>query len=90
MRSLVFEGNTRKTYEDMRLKDVQLHKSLCLLLKEMIHSKDPSSGLGKPERLKHTLSGLWSRRISQRDRLIYTFDDKTIYIFAIGGNYERQ
>jgi len=45
---------------------------------------DPSRGLGKPEPLKHTLSGLWSKRISQKDRLIYKFDEKYIYIFAIG------
>ncbi|MEO1296618.1 MAG: type II toxin-antitoxin system YoeB family toxin [Cyanobacteria bacterium J06636_16] len=31
---------------------------------------------------------LWSRRISQKDRLIYKFDDDYIYIFAIGGHYE--
>lgn len=48
-----------------------------------------SSGLGKPEPLKHTLSGLWSKRISQKDRLIYRFDDKSIYIFAIGGHYDQ-
>ncbi len=50
--------------------------------------KDPSVGLGKPEPLKHNLKGLWSRRISQRDRLIYKFDQKYIYIFAIGGHYD--
>jgi len=49
---------------------------------------DPSSGLGKPEQLKYELSGLWSRRLSQYDRLIYKFDDNHIHIFAIGGCYE--
>jgi toxin YoeB len=49
---------------------------------------DPAIGIGKPELLRHNLSGLWSRRISQRDRVIYRFDDKTIYIFAIGGHYD--
>jgi len=48
---------------------------------------DPSSGLGKPEALKHNLSGLWSKRIYQKDRLIYRFDSESIYIFAIGGHY---
>ena len=45
---------------------------------------DPASGLGKPEKLKHNLQGLWSRRLSQKDRLIYKFDDDYLYIFAIG------
>jgi len=86
MRSLVFEGKTWLIYEQLREKDKQLHKTLCKTLKEMLRS-EPSSGLGKPEPLKHNLSGLWSKRISQKDRLIYKFDDKYIYIFAIGGHY---
>ena len=73
----------------MRVKDPHLHKSLRKLLKEMLRSDDPSSGIGKPEPLKHNLSGLWSRRISQKDRLIYRFDDEAIYIFAIGGHYDQ-
>ena len=86
MRSLIFEGKTWLTYEQLREKDKKLHKTLCKILKEMLRS-DPSSGLGKPEPLKHNLSGLWSKRISQKDRLIYKFDDEYIYVFAIGGHY---
>jgi toxin YoeB len=89
MRSLVFEGGTWEAYEKMREKDQRLHKALRKLLKEMLRSEDPSAGTGKPEPLKHNLSFLWSRRISQKDRLIYRFDDKSIYIFAIGGHYDR-
>ena len=88
MRSLVFEGNTWAAYEELRAKDKMLHKALCKLLKEMLRS-DPSTGLGKPEQLRHNLSGYWSKRISQKDRLIYKFDDKYIYIFAIGGHYDQ-
>ena len=90
MRSLVFEGNTWEAYEAMREKDKLLHKSLRKLLTEMLRADDPGVGTGKPEPLKHNLSGLWSRRISQKDRLIYHFDDSAIYIFAIGGHYEGQ
>lgn len=89
MRSLVFEGETWAEYEALRDKDKKLHKALCKLLREMLRSNDPATGLGKPEPLKHNLSGLWSRRISQHDRLIYTFDAKSIYIFAIGGHYDQ-
>jgi len=70
MRSLVFEGNTWVAYEKLRLKDKKLHKTLCRILKEMPRD-DPCSGTGKPEPLKHNLSGLCSRRISQKDRVIY-------------------
>ena len=86
MRSLIFEGRTWERYETLREKDKKLHKALCKILKEMLRG-DPSSGLGKPEQLKHNLTGFWSKRISQKDRLIYKFDDKSIYIFAIGGHY---
>jgi len=88
MRSLIFEGNTWIAYEQLREKDKKLHKALHKLLKEMLRS-DPSAGLGKPEQLTHNLSGLWSKRISQKDRLIYKFDDTCIYIFAIGGHYDQ-
>ncbi len=89
MRSLVFEGSTWSSYEALREKDKPLHKALCKLLKEMLR-EDPATGLGKPEQLKHNLSGLWSKRISHRDRLIYKFDDEYVYIFAIGGHYDQQ
>lgn len=88
MRSLVFEGNTWAAYESLRTKDKKLHKSLCLILKELLRA-DPAVGIGKPEMLKHNLSGLWSRRLSQKDRVIYKYDDNAIYIFAIGGHYDQ-
>ena len=88
MRSLVFEGDTWRAYERLRAKDKRMHKSLCRILADMLRN-DPSEGLGKPEPLKHKLSGLWSRRISRKDRVIYAFDDDSIYIYAIGGHYDQ-
>lgn len=88
MRSIVFEGNTWNKYEEFRNKEKVLHKNLCNILKEM-QRNDPSKGLGKPEPLKHNLKGLWSRRISQKDRLLYKFYQSYIYIFAIGGHYDN-
>ena len=87
MRAVLFEGRTWLDYEALREKDPKLHKSLRNQIKEMTRS-DPSTGTGKPEKLKHEFSGLWSRRISQKDRLVYKFDDTCIYIFSIGGHYD--
>ena len=87
MRSIVFEGDTWSRYEDLRTKNKVLQKNLCRILKEMQRG-DLAEGIGKPEALKHKLSGLWSRRLSQKDRLIYKVDDNYIYLFAIGGHYE--
>ncbi|MGH8559323.1 MAG: type II toxin-antitoxin system YoeB family toxin [Methylococcales bacterium] len=75
-------------YEELRTRDKRLHRDLCSLLKEMLRG-DPASGSGKPEALRHNLAGFWSRRLSQKDPIIYTFDEKRIYIFAIGGHYDH-
>ena len=88
MRSIVFEGSTWQKYEELRTRDKILNKNLCRILKEM-QSENPAIGLGKPELLKNNLSGFWSRRLSQKDRIIYKFDESSIYIFAIGGHYEK-
>lgn len=87
MRSLVFEGRTWEVYEDLRQRDNRMHENLRAILEEMLRG-DPATGLGKPEALRHNLSGFWSRRLSQKDRLVYRFDDTYIYVFAIGGHYD--
>ncbi|MDQ7083668.1 MAG: Txe/YoeB family addiction module toxin [Sulfurovum sp.] len=86
MRSLTFEGDTWEKYETLSKNDKILHKNLCKILKQL-QRDDPTQGYGKPEALKHSLSGLYSRRLSQKDRLVYSFTDISIHIFAIGGHY---
>ena len=88
MRSIVFEGNTWGKYEELRKKNKALHKKLCLILTEMQRG-DPKVGIGKPEPLKRNLTGLWSRRLSIKDRLVYRFDVHSIFIYAIGGHYDQ-
>ena len=87
MRSIVFEGRTWNIYEDIRKKDKILHKNICKIIAELQRG-DPTKGLGKPEPLKHNLTGFWSRRLSQKDKIIYKFDEDRVYIFAIGGHYD--
>tara|TARA_B100000315_G_scaffold260719_1_gene324409 strand:+ start:649 stop:912 length:264 start_codon:yes stop_codon:yes gene_type:complete len=87
MRSIVFEGKTWSKYEELRKKDKKLHTNLCKIIQEMQRG-DPAKGMGKPEQLRYNLSGFWSRRLTRGDRVIYKFDDKAIYIFAIGGHYD--
>jgi len=55
----------------------------------MRRSYDPTQGLEKPEPLKHNLSEKYSRILSEKDRLIYHFDDEYIYIYSIGGHYDN-
>jgi len=44
-------------------------------------------GIGQPEPLKHALSGYWSRRINEKDRIIYKITDDTIYILGYKNHY---
>ncbi len=89
MRRLVFEEHLWEDYEELRRSNKKQHKKLCDILKEMRRSDDPTKGLGKPEPLKHSLSEKYSRRLSEKDRLIYHFDDDYIYIYSIGGHYDN-
>ncbi|WP_317045993.1 Txe/YoeB family addiction module toxin [Flavobacterium laiguense] len=49
----------------------------------------PYEGIGKPEPLKHNLSGLWSRRINLEHRLVYEIleEDSVILIHSLKGHY---
>ena len=87
MRSVVFLEETLTEYEYLRETNKSIHKKLFNILKEM-QKADPAQGTGKPEALKYELSGYYSRRLSEKDRLIYYFDYNNIYIVAIGGHYE--
>ena len=49
--------------------------------------RNPYEGLGKPETLKGSLSGLWSRRINEKDRLIYDVQGDTIRIYSARSHY---
>ena len=49
----------------------------------------PKIGVGKPEPLKYSLSGIWSRRINAKDRLIYKVEKDTVIVLVISavGHY---
>ena len=47
----------------------------------------PFEGIGKPEPLKHNLSGKWSRRITGSDRIIYEVSETTLYVYSLKGHY---
>ena len=51
--------------------------------------RHPFDGIGKPESLKETLSGFWSRRIDESNRLVYVVDDGQLTIVSCRYRYER-
>lgn len=50
-------------------------------------ARNGNDGIGKPEPLSGNLAGYWSRRINDKDRLIYRIDENNIYILACRYHY---
>lgn len=50
-------------------------------------SEHPTTGIGKPEQLKHRLSGLWSRRIDKENRIVYEIQENCVIIHSLRGHY---
>ena len=52
-------------------------------------TETPYTGIGNPEALKYELSGYWSRKINQKDRLIYRVEEEIVTVFVISafGHY---
>ncbi|WP_269237411.1 Txe/YoeB family addiction module toxin [Flavobacterium flavigenum] len=55
-------------------------------------SQTPFEGIGNPEPLKYELTGFWSRRINQKDRMIYYLEDDTVTVFVVSakGHYSHK
>ena len=66
--------------------DKKTLKRINSLIKDA--QRDPYNGIGKPEPLKENLSGFWSRRINDVDRLVYDFENENIRIISCRGHYE--
>ena len=61
-------------------------KRINLLIQDAM--RDPEDGIGKPEALKENLSGLWSRRIDNTNRLVYAIEKEQLVIIACRYHYE--
>jgi toxin YoeB len=65
--------------------DKAMLKRINMLIKEI--EREPFTGKGKPEPLKHQLSGFWSRRIDLQHRLVYALEDDTLLIAQCRDHY---
>ncbi|MCU0468947.1 MAG: Txe/YoeB family addiction module toxin [Arcicella sp.] len=70
---------------DWLIIDKKVYSKIIKLLKEI--RRTPFEGEGKPEALKHNLSGFWSRRITQEHRLIYEVTDEIIRVISVRDHY---
>jgi len=64
---------------------VKILRRINTLIKET--KQNPFEGIGKPEPLKHALSGYWSRRINDEHRFVYKVSEDTIYIAQLRYHY---
>ena len=60
-------------------------KRINSLIKET--ARNPFSGIGKPEGLKHMLSGYWSRRVDQQNRMVYKVEEDSLLIIQLRYHY---
>ena len=73
-------------YLDWQMQDKKTLRRINLLIKDA--ERNPYTGLGKPEPLRGDLSGFWSRRIDERNRLIYRFSSDFLEIASCKGHYD--
>ena len=66
-------------------KDKKTLKRINMLLEDI--QRNGHQGIGSPEPLKGDLSGCWSRRIDEKNRLVYTIENGTIFILKCGSHY---
>ena len=83
---LTWTDFARKQYEELQEKDKRLIKKINILIKDI--KRNGNERIGKPEPLQHELSGYWSRRIDDKNRLVYKVSDNQITIVACANHYK--
>jgi len=68
---------------------VQTDRATLKRINRLMHDtlRDPFTGLGKPEQLRHALAGAWSRRITEEHRLVYLVDGDDVVILQARYHY---
>lgn len=84
-RKLQFDNEAFDDFMNWLIEDKKVYLKIIKLLKEV--RRTPFEGEGKPEPLKHNLSGFWSRRITQEHRLVYEVTDEIIFIVSVKDHY---
>ena len=85
MRRLVFHAHWWEDFTYWLQNDRATTKRLLRLIAEVL--RDPFEGIGKPEPLKHSMPGAWSRRVTDEHRLVYLVTDKDIVILQARYHY---
>ena len=81
-----FSVEAAEDYRYWRKTDVKTLRRINALILDAL--KTPFAGLGKPEPLKHELSGIWSRRIDKEHRLLYRIADDELQVISCRYHYK--
>ena len=84
-RTVSFDLNGWEDYVYWQTQDRKTLKRINQLITDAL--RDPFAGIGKPEPLKHILSGAWSRRIDDTNRLVYFVTDDHVVILQARQHY---
>lgn len=82
---LVFSEHAWEEYLYWQRVDRKLLKRINTLIQDI--QRSPYKGIGKPEPLKHALSGYWSRRINDEHRLVYKVANDSLFIAQLRHHY---
>ena len=82
---LIFSDLAWDDYIYWQKTDKKILRRINILIKET--KRNPFEGIGKPEPLKHALSGFWSRRITDEHRFVYKVTENSIHIAQLRYHY---
>jgi toxin YoeB len=88
MKDVTFVGDSFQTFCEWITEDKKISKRIIELIKDI--KRHPFEGIGKPEPLKHELSGYWSRHITEEHRIVYRVDGETIVILSCKYHYSKR
>ena len=82
---LIFAEKAWEDYLYWQKTDKKILKRINTLIKDI--KREPFEGIGKPEPLKHALSGYWSRRINDEHRIVYKIYQDSLLIAQVRYHY---
>ena len=86
LRRIQWDFDAWEEYCDWQRVNKAALKKINQLIRDIL--RDPFDGLGKPEPLKDDLSGFWSRRFVEENRLIYAVEQDAVVLISCKGHYE--
>ncbi len=82
---LIFTPHAWQEYQQWLQEDRAVLKRINRLIEDAL--REPFSGIGKPEPLKHMLQGAWSRRITEEHRLVYLVEGDDLVVVQLRYHY---